>query len=204
MIRATKGKLHWNYFIALERDLELASRYVEFCEKNFDVYSIELAHLLFAAASEVDVIAKLLCTRIKPAMRAKNIDQYRKVLLAQFPYLPKSQVFVDRYGLTLEPWDNWALGTNPVWWRSYNDVKHERDAYFNKATLKNALNALGALLILMHYHYSYELAPHNMMRQFPLETTRELQPEATLLRFEGDYNYKYSISVAKGVSGGKS
>ena len=28
---------------------------------NYKIYSIELAHLLFAAASEVDVIAKLLC-----------------------------------------------------------------------------------------------------------------------------------------------
>ena len=63
MIHATTGKLHWNYFIALERDLEVVSRYVEFCPQNFDVYSIEFAHLLFAAASEVDVVAKLLCQR---------------------------------------------------------------------------------------------------------------------------------------------
>ena len=67
MINATPGKLHWNYFIALERDLEVASRYVEFCPQNFNVYSIEFAHLLFAAASEVDVVAKLLCQRLKPA-----------------------------------------------------------------------------------------------------------------------------------------
>ena len=59
-IQATAGKLHWNYFLALDRDLEVVSRYVEFTKPNFNVYSIELAHLLFAAASEVDVIAKLL------------------------------------------------------------------------------------------------------------------------------------------------
>ena len=60
-INVTGGKVHWNYLIALERDLEVASRYVEFCQRNFDVYSIEFAHLLLAAASEVDVVAKLLC-----------------------------------------------------------------------------------------------------------------------------------------------
>ena len=48
-IHVTSQKLHWNYFVALEHDLEAASRYVEFCERNFDVFSIELAHLLFAA-----------------------------------------------------------------------------------------------------------------------------------------------------------
>jgi hypothetical protein len=50
-------KLHWNYFLALEQDLETVSRYVECTSDNHKIYSIELAHLLFAAASEVDVIA---------------------------------------------------------------------------------------------------------------------------------------------------
>jgi hypothetical protein len=58
-IRTTAhAKLHWNYFIALEEDMQALSRYIEFCDDNLDVYSIELAHLLFAAASEVDVLAK--------------------------------------------------------------------------------------------------------------------------------------------------
>jgi len=74
MIQATTGKLHWNYFLALERDLEVVSRYVEFCQQNFDVYSIEFAHLLFAAASEVDVIAKLLCQRLSSQAPRANID----------------------------------------------------------------------------------------------------------------------------------
>lgn len=31
------SKVHWNYFLALERDTEQLSRYVEFCEANFNV-----------------------------------------------------------------------------------------------------------------------------------------------------------------------
>lgn len=58
------SKMHWNYYLALEHDMEVVSRYVEFCEPNFSVYSIELAHLLFAVASEVDVVAKLLCSEL--------------------------------------------------------------------------------------------------------------------------------------------
>jgi len=60
-IAVTQSKIHWNYFLALERDLEIVARYVEFTKPNFKTFSIELAHLLFAAASEVDVVAKLLC-----------------------------------------------------------------------------------------------------------------------------------------------
>ena len=69
-IQATANKLHWNYFLALERDMETVARYVEFSAPNFDVYSIELAHLLFAAASEVDVVAKLLCQTWRQLNRA--------------------------------------------------------------------------------------------------------------------------------------
>ncbi|MBI3128049.1 MAG: hypothetical protein HYZ11_10635 [Candidatus Tectomicrobia bacterium] len=189
MINASSSKIHWNYFIALERDLEVASRYVEFCQQNFNVYSIEFAHLLFAAASEVDVVAKLLCQRLQPDARRHNIDDYKAVLLAGFPNLPATQVFVPRYSLDLKPWDNWAGQDNPLWWRSYNNVKHERQKYFGEATFKNALNALGALLILVFYYYSYALAPQGNPPLSPKDTTRQLQPESTLLRLDDDYYY---------------
>jgi hypothetical protein len=67
-------KLHWNYFLALERDLEVVSRYVEFTDDNNETYSIELAHLLFAAASEADVIAKLLCKQLDPPSARSRED----------------------------------------------------------------------------------------------------------------------------------
>jgi hypothetical protein len=186
-IAATAGKLHWNYFLALEQDLEIVSRYVEFSEPNFQVFSIELAHLLFAAASEVDVVAKLLCERISSAEPRGNINEYKAILLNEFPDLPNTEVFVPRYGLSFEPWSNWAGSTNPVWWRSCNNVKHERDTYFNEATLKNALNALGALLIVVYHFYARKLAVPPAACLSPRETTNELQPESTLIRLSGSF-----------------
>ena len=66
------ANLHWNYFIALEQDLEKVSRYIEFCTPNLKVHSIELAHLLFAAASEVDVLAKWVCKTVAPSEAART------------------------------------------------------------------------------------------------------------------------------------
>lgn len=194
VIHATTSKLHWNYFLALERDLEVVSRYVEFSSDNSDVYSIELAHLLFAAASEVDVIAKLLCKRLSPTAPRGNMDEYRPVLLGSLADLPTTEVFVPRYGLTFKPWENWAGRNNPDWWRSYNNVKHERDAHFREATLTNALNALGALLILTYHHYSYSLAPAGAPRLAPKDTTQALKPESTLLQLRDDYYYAIVIA----------
>lgn len=189
----TKSKLHWNYFIALERDLEVMSRYIEFSEPNIEVYSIELARLLFAAASEVDDVAKLLCHRLDPSARRKNIDDYRNILAPAMPELPNTTVYVPRYGLNFNPWLEWSGSSNPVWWKSYNDVKHERNIYFYKANLKNALNALGALLILNFHFYDEEQTDFPIMTDAKKRTMASLLPESSLLRL--DPSYYYSVLV---------
>ncbi len=194
MIESTQGKIHWNYFLALEKDLEVISRYIEFSEPNFSVFSIELARLLFASASEVDVIAKSLCEIVAPDIRRKNIDDYKEILTAKFTNITKEKVFIPRYGLSFAPWNNWSSELNPYWWRSYNNVKHERDKYFNEATLQHSLNALGALLILTIYFYSYELSES---KESPLdlkETNRLLHPQSSLLELDSDYYVQFWAS----------
>jgi hypothetical protein len=186
-IHATPAKLHWNYYLALERDIDAVSRYVEFCEPNFSVFSIELAHLLFAAASEVDVVAKLLCELIDPTAKRSNINEYRAVLLPAIPGLPTTEVNISRYGLRFLPWKNWTEDKNPDWWRSYNDVKHERNIHFNQATLKNALNALGALHILTFHLYWQALKTPSNMLPSPVEAMAQLKPDATLMRLDGGF-----------------
>jgi hypothetical protein len=57
-INTEKIEPHWNYLLAIERDLDEISRFVEFDEKNFDCFSIEIARLLLASAAEVDVVCK--------------------------------------------------------------------------------------------------------------------------------------------------
>lgn len=193
MTLTTPAKLHWNYFLALERDLDVVSRYVEFTPENFSVYSIELAHLLFAAASEVDVLAKLICEIVSPCSPRSNINDYRSTLVTAIPDLPNAEVIVLRYGLVLTPWDSWSTSTNPAWWRSHNDVKHERDTYFNQATLENALNAMSALLLFNYHYYSRKLAPSGEVLR-PKDVTRHLFPESGLLRLNGDFYNHYLVT----------
>ena len=103
------------------------------------------------------------------------------------PELPRSKVFVPRYGLDFEPWVNWENGKNPLWWKAYNDVKHQRDAHFQDATLENALNALGALLLLTVHYYAEALhvPPHGTL--LLRDATAQLQPESGLLRLDAEH-----------------
>jgi hypothetical protein len=188
-IQTKPNKLHWNYFLALENDLDAVSRYIEFSQDNFKTYSIELAHLLFAASSEVDVIAKSLCELLNPTTNPHNINEYRLILTEEIPNLASEQVFVKRYGLTLTPWKNWQGSTNPLWWRSYNKVKHERNQYFPEATLKNALNAVAGLLVITFYYYKH-LLPSTMNYVLTnKDVMRELEPQSKLLQLSDEFYY---------------
>jgi len=191
VIRVTGGKVHWNYFIAMEHDLEIVSRYIEFSDQNLRTFSIELAHLLLATASEVDVVAKLVCAQIAPHEPNRNIDNYRTIIMNDFPDIARLHVHVPRYGLSFSPWENWSDGSNPNWWRSYNNVKHERNAHFDEATLQNTLNAMGGLLILVHRYYRAELGRGVGDMLGEKDTSFQLVPESVLIRLPDEYYHEH-------------
>lgn len=150
IIQAPKVEPHWNYFLAIERDLETVARYVEFDPDNFDCFSIEIARLLLAAAAEVDIVCKQICRKENPASQADNILQYRDTIVPRFPKFSRYPVLVPRFALTLHPWEEWQKTDGvPVWWTAYNRIKHDRAAEFRKASVKNCLNAIAGLFIAL-------------------------------------------------------
>lgn len=186
-IQVNGSHVHWNYLVALEQDLAKVSRFIEFSEANFSTYSIELAHLLLAVSSEVDVVLKALCNLKNPVINHKNINQYRSTVKEHLPHMIKEKCFIHRYGIELEPWSNWLGEENPMWWRSYNMVKHQRNEHFDKANLKNTLNALAALSVAVLYYYK-ELFSQDEPLEFR-DVTIKLKPETSLIEFSEDYVY---------------
>tara|TARA_R110002049_G_scaffold55193_1_gene153337 strand:- start:110 stop:697 length:588 start_codon:yes stop_codon:yes gene_type:complete len=149
-------KIHWNYFLALEKDFELLSRYIEFSEENNNTFSIELARIIMSSSQEVDVIMKNICALLGKN-NAENINHYRTVIKENLSDLINIEVFISRFGMRSIPWLNWnEENKNPIWWKANNKIKHERTNHFQKANLKNAFNALGALLIVNLYFYKLE------------------------------------------------
>jgi hypothetical protein len=146
---SAQQELHWNYFLALEQDVFTLARYIEFADRNMKTYSLEIARILLAGGSEVDVVAKLLVKHFDPHAKTNNIDDYRPVITSSAPYISTTRVFMPRYGLDLLPWENWQGISNPDWWKSHNMVKHNRSDHFTEANLTNALNTLAGLFVLL-------------------------------------------------------
>ena len=180
-------KHHWNYFLAIEKDLENLSRYIEFSEANMKTYSIELTHILLAASSEIDVIMKQLCVLLDPEQKSDNINDYRSIIQTHLSSFINEEISIDRFGLTFKPWKNWAGSENPDWWKSSNHVKHQRNTHFEDANLKNAINAVGALLLTVVYYYKFAFSKESMGQLTFKDTTHQLQPEASFLRINANY-----------------
>lgn len=175
IIESRQIEPHWNYLLALDADLIALSRYVEFTDQNFACYSIEIARVLLAAAAEVDVVCKQLCKNVNPASTAENINAYRDELTAAFPVIPSLNVLLPRFGLTLQPWDEWNKPNEvPFWWIAYNKVKPQRHEYYERASLKNTLNAVAGLFIVVLHLYKDKV------------TCGELVPSPQLLHLEAE------------------
>lgn len=187
MISFIAPKHHWNYFLAIEKDLENISRYIEFADKNLGTYSIELAHILLSASSEVDVIMKQLCSLVAPHQRTNNIDEYRNVIQECIPDFIDEEIIISRHGLSYKPWINWNHDQNPDWWKSHNKVKHQRNNHFDEANLKNTINAVGALLITVIYYYKYAFTSESENEVRFKDTTIQLKPESTFMTINADY-----------------
>lgn len=194
MINFETPKHHWNYFLAIENDLENISRYIEFANANLGTYSIELTHILLSASSEVDVIMKQLCFLIDPEQNTNTINDYKRVIQAQLGTFINEEICIDRFGLSYKPWDNWNEDHNPNWWRSYNNVKHQRNNHFNEANLQNTINAVGALLLTVVYYYKFAFSAEAGSEVDFRETTRQLQPESSFMRINADYYYHHLIA----------
>jgi hypothetical protein len=189
MISFKTPKYHWSYFLAIEKDLENTSRYVEFSTENLETFSIEFTHILLSASSEIDVLLKQICALLDGNSKRENIDNYRDIIIKYCSQLIDEEIIINRYGMTFKPWESWKEGLNPTWWNGYNKVKHKRNDSLSDANLKNAVNAVGALLIVVLYYYKLQYS-NELNRNFEMsETTNELQPESFFIEINNDEYY---------------
>ena len=153
-IQAQRVEPHWSYLLSIEKDLENLARFVEFDERNFRTFGTEIARLLLACGAETDVVCKQVCAKLNPQTAASSISAYRTELVGAYPAIPTFEVTMPRFGLSLHPWDEWNTSDGvPHWWTAYNKTKHHRHSEYERANLKNALNAVAGLFVMVLYLY---------------------------------------------------
>lgn len=94
---------------------------------------------------EFDNISKEICGY--PGSRDKNISDYVRDLSTIFQDISNKKVKIDYFGEMVYPL-NIGNGTKPVWWESYNKIKHNRINFEERASLSNIVLALSSIYLL--------------------------------------------------------
>ena len=168
---------YWKQYIMIEKEFKSSIRYNAIDISNFSSYSDVYAKLLLQTGSEVDVVAKALCKEINITSISDTIQQYQLEICTRFPEFDK--VTVSCGDLDLCPWSGWTA-TSPIWWKTYNGVKHNRNKIetygsetrenYKFANQGNTINALAGLFQLEQYLYS--VITHTPGEETPLPGSR--------------------------------
>jgi hypothetical protein len=129
---------------------------------NLDAYGHDIRNLLILACTEVEAQWRgvLQANGVAPdrpttadyvmLCRAMRLTEYA-VSLSAFPWLAP-----------VAPFRTWSAKGKPTqdlpWYQAYNDTKHDRDRQFHLATLRNAIDAVCALVVMTVAQYGLERA----------------------------------------------
>jgi hypothetical protein len=161
---------------ALTRQLDRICQTVHPTEKTFDTFGHDIRNLLILACTEVEshwrgvMVAngvekdRLNRTDYVKLQEAMRLDEYA-IDFPSYPWLPP-----------LKPFDGWgSAGTlthGLKWYDAYNAVKHNREAEFERGTLRHAFEAVAACAIMMVAQFGLlvGLGQQNDLRQPPKST----------------------------------
>lgn len=190
-IHYKQSNIHWNYYLAIENDFQKISRYIEFTEANNGTFSIELARIIMASSQEIDGIMMKLSCLIDQNLPINNINDYKNNIKTHLFDLTTEYVYIPRFGMSSQPWLNWNQGDqNPDWWRANNNIKHDRTLHLEDANLKNAFNAVGALLITTLYYYKKNKETITGNQTNWQDFTFEIKPKSSLFIMNPDYYHE--------------
>lgn len=156
-------KHYWRYCDILNKDLGVASRFVEPVKLNYEVYSLEFAKIILSACSEIEAVGKLLydaiCKEDKVIKKDVGMNDIATKLLLASPLVYESYMTIPITVDNIFPFLNWKESKKsvPKWWADHNDIKHSRHIIENykKANLNNAIDSVAALAVFNNYLYYF-------------------------------------------------
>ena len=132
---------HWQFFESVDDELNSLSRIIEFALENFSTFSVFLSRLHLSVCSEIDVVAKLLCTRIAPTKSPERINEYCPLITGKFPKFSELRIEMPAHGLDFQPWLSWSSSTTLEWCQSYM----RRTPFFRPLSAENKMDSPGLL-----------------------------------------------------------
>jgi hypothetical protein len=140
----------WRRFLLLEHRLITALGWVQPDDRNFSCYSRELAALLKDTYPELENAALAFAPDTTGFTPRPGQAIFHAVICHYFPDIHSYSVGLTGYGMRVRPWGAWrASDALPDWWVAAGEVNNRDGDAMQRATLRNALNAVAGLFVLL-------------------------------------------------------
>lgn len=161
---------HIRAFELIMSDFKKICEYVDPSDQNLPVYSHRIYELFLRSCTEIESNMKNILVAngyIKKDKKGKiiqknywNIVDYKKLekALKLSSYKIVINFWNNGLGVKVSPYANWGLKKSGVlvWYKDYNNVKHDRNNSFYDANLGNLIDAISGLFIILFAQYGFQ------------------------------------------------
>lgn len=160
--------------VVLTRQLQRICQTIHPNKETLSTFGHDIRNLLILACTEVEAHWRgvLLSNGAVKGNQRLSTNDYVKLATAMklpefsvsFPFYPWLSV--------ITPFEKWGSTGSPTeeieWYGAYNEVKHDRESNFQKATLANAFHAVTACAVMMwaQFGHSNYFGQHSELRAF--------------------------------------
>ncbi|MGD1888274.1 MAG: hypothetical protein ACFB01_14345 [Cohaesibacteraceae bacterium] len=151
-------------YLLIQRDLERLFEYIEPSDNCLGTHSFRTHELLMRACIEVEANFKAILaenvytpTPNKSESSNYNMTIYRKIERTHrlSSYKVSLPIWHGSAGV-FRPFEAWANGGSPEWYKAYNHSKHDRLAAFKEASFESLVSAVAGLLVVLSSQFRQE------------------------------------------------
>ena len=149
-------------FLMIQKELRDLFEFIEPADRNLNTYSYKIQQLLIRTCIEIESNFKAILKEniYKPKNKEGKIIEEKYWKMQNFGIINKTH-HLDEYTVRLPYWNgdensfrpffNWSKKNNfnLKWYDAYNACKHNREENFEQASLRNLLNAITGLLVVL-------------------------------------------------------
>jgi hypothetical protein len=144
---------HLHAYYILRDDLINVFEYIEPSDYNISTYSQKLYEILLRSCTEIESLCKLVFE--KNGIELNKEGDIKRYSDLNCP-MKLSDYEIKCYGYDISSFKPFGAFSeqkredrSPIWYKEYNNVKHNRFMKFKSASLKNSIHALGGVFVML-------------------------------------------------------
>ena len=145
-------------FFLIQDDLKELFEYVEPSPVSMKTFSYRIHELLMRTCIEIEANFKAILAENHYTKSRADITVYKKINVTHrlSSYKVILPIWNGKKERVFKPFIDWDNNKPLPWYQAYNKSKHDRQEKFQQANLKNLLDAVTALLILLSSQFKTE------------------------------------------------